>query len=136
VTFTVVPHVGFANNTPLARYNDRLESRIRSWPVPSLAALPGTWLGNLDASYVFPDQPENGSLSALADAYLYLGPRDLLLGEPAPSATLLDKRYMAELSAKSRHRRRSMASRERPSRRRRAKRLLLHEGGAGKPVRS
>jgi hypothetical protein len=97
VTFTVVPHVGFANNTPLARYNDRLESRIRSWPVPSLAALPGTWLGNLDASYVFPDQPENGSLSALADAYLYLGPRDLLLGEPAPSATLLDKRYMAEL---------------------------------------
>ena len=50
-TFTVVPHVGFGNNTPLARYNDRLESRLSSWPVPSLAALQGTWLGNLDTSY-------------------------------------------------------------------------------------
>jgi hypothetical protein len=96
-TFTVVPHIGFGNHTPLARSNDKLERRIRSWPVPSLVALQGTWLGNLDASYVLPDQQNNGPLAARADGYLYLGPRDLLLGEPAPAAALFDKRYLAEL---------------------------------------
>jgi hypothetical protein len=101
-TFTVVPHVGFGNNTPLARYNDRLESRLSSWPVPSLAALQGTWLGNLDASYALPDQQDSGPLSARADAYLYLGPRNLLLAETAPPAALLDKRYMAELRRRAR----------------------------------
>lgn len=96
VTFTVLPHVGFGNHTSFARYNDRLESRIRSWPVPSIAALKGTWLGNLDASYVLPDQHEKGPLSARADAYLYLGQRDFLLSEAA-AAALLDRRYMSEL---------------------------------------
>jgi hypothetical protein len=65
--------------------------------VPSLAALQGTWLGNLDASYALPDQQDSGPLSARADAYLYLGPRNLLLAETAPPTALLDKRYMAEL---------------------------------------
>jgi hypothetical protein len=96
-TFTIVPHTGFGNDTPLAKYNNELEARMASWPAPSLVTLKNTWLGNLDSAYVFPDLNERGPISARADAYLYLGPRDLLLGEPTPASILADRKYMAEL---------------------------------------
>jgi hypothetical protein len=35
------------------------------------------------------------------DAYLYLGPRDLLLNEPTPAEIFLDKDYMAELQRRA-----------------------------------
>jgi hypothetical protein len=44
-TFVVTAHLGFA------RDNDGLERRMAGWPVPSLAAFAGTWLGELDSSY-------------------------------------------------------------------------------------
>jgi hypothetical protein len=96
-TFTIVPHHGFGNDTPLAKYNDELEARMASWPEPSLVTLKDTWLGNLDSAYVFPDLDEPAPISALVDAYLYLGPRDLLLGEPTPASILADKKYVAAL---------------------------------------
>jgi hypothetical protein len=39
--------------------------------------------------------------SEMADAYLYLGPRDLLSNEPTPAEIFLDKNYMAELERRA-----------------------------------
>jgi hypothetical protein len=82
----------------------------------------GTWLaGLLDATYstgavVFvtkagqggksesssgPAQDSN-KFSTMADAYLYLGARDLLLAEPEPAEVFLNKDYMAELQRRER----------------------------------
>jgi hypothetical protein len=40
-------------------------------------------------------------LSKKVDAYLYLGPRDLLLNEPAPVNIVLDMDYMGELQRRA-----------------------------------
>jgi hypothetical protein len=37
----------------------------------------------------------------MADAYLYLGPRDLLLSEPPPANVFLDKDYMTEMARRA-----------------------------------
>jgi hypothetical protein len=125
VTLVIADHIGFGNSSPLSKYNDQLEARMASWPVPSLVQdLKGTWLADLlDMTYstgnVFFGVADNGKLpvgpapakgtfskipveaevefSKLMDAYLYLGPRDLLLNEPTPAEIVLDKDYMAEL---------------------------------------
>lgn len=65
-----------------------LEARMASWPAPSLIRqVKGTWLMDADEYY----------FSEMVDAYLYLGPTDLLLSEPKPAEIFLDKEYMAEL---------------------------------------
>jgi len=43
----------------------------------------------------------DAKFSKKVDAYLYLGPRDLLLNEPVPAEIVLDKAYMAELERRS-----------------------------------
>ena len=125
VTLVIADHVGFGNWTPAEKYNNDFEARMKSWPLPSLVQdMKGTWLLDLlDETYssgaVFFGDPDGGKLpsgpvkpkgtfaelppeallkfSQKVDAYLYLGPRDLLLNEPAPAAVFLDKDYMAEL---------------------------------------
>ena len=47
----------------------------------------GTWLGEVNKTY----------FSDMVDAYLYLGPSDLLLSEPRPAEILSNKPYVAEL---------------------------------------
>lgn len=119
VTLVIANHVGFFNWTPRAKYNDELEARIGSWPVPSLVLqMKGTWLANLmdmnqPSGNVFfgkkadgepPDAPREEVMKAYSqrvDAYLYLGPRDLQLREPAPAEVFLDKDYMAELQRRA-----------------------------------
>jgi hypothetical protein len=65
-----------------------LEERMAPWPVPSLIRkVKGTWLMDIN-KYFFSD---------MVDAYLYLGPADLLLSEPRPAEIFLNKEYMAEL---------------------------------------
>jgi hypothetical protein len=65
-----------------------LEARMASWPAPSLIRqVKGTWLMDADEYY----------FSEMVDAFLYLGPTDLLLSEPRPAEIFLDKEYMAEL---------------------------------------
>jgi len=65
-----------------------LEARMAPWPVPSLIRqIKGTWLMDIN-KYFF---------SEMVDAYLYLGPADLLLSEPRPAEIFLNKEYMAEL---------------------------------------
>ncbi|HET9409652.1 MAG TPA: hypothetical protein VFO39_20595 [Candidatus Sulfotelmatobacter sp.] len=125
VTLVIADHAGFGNWTPLAKYNNRFEARLASWPLPSLVAnLKGTWLADLlDQTYssgnimfgpinsgklpAGPMSPKGtfaavppealARFSTMVDAYLYLGPRDHLLNEPAPADVVLDRDYMAEV---------------------------------------
>lgn len=118
VTLVIADHEGFGNGSPFAQYNNELEARMASWPVPSLVRqMAGTWLADLlDKTYssgnVFfgkgpggkplePIPAEERRFSQMADAYLYLGPRDLLLSEPRPAETFLNKDYVAELQRRA-----------------------------------
>jgi hypothetical protein len=129
VTLVIADHTGFGNWTPLAKYTGEFEARMASWPVPSLVQeVKGTWLADLlDMTYstgnVTFGVPDDGKLPAgpvkpkgtfsempveaefkfskMVDAYLYLGPRDLLLNEPTPAEIVLDKDYMAELQRRA-----------------------------------
>jgi hypothetical protein len=129
VTLVIAEHTGFGNWSPLEKYNNEFESRMASWPVPSLVPeIRGTWLADLlDMTHttgnIFFGVPDNGKVpmgpapakgtfsgtpeeaealfSKMADAYLYLGPRDSLLNEPVPAQILLDKDYIAELQRRS-----------------------------------
>lgn len=129
VTLVIADHTGFGNWTPLEKYNNGFEARMASWPVPSLVQdMKGTWLADLlDKTYSsgnvtfgvadggkLPAGPANpkgtfaampveaeGKFSEMADAYLYLGPRDLLLNEPTPAGIFLDKDYMTELQRRA-----------------------------------
>jgi len=119
VTLVIADHTGFGNWGSLAKYNDELEGRLAPWPVPSLVQqMKGTWLADLlDSTYSSgsvafmtvvgkdgktsqsqssPLRVEKG-FSKMVDAYLYLGPRDLLLNETKPAEVFLNKDYMAEL---------------------------------------
>jgi hypothetical protein len=121
-TLVVVDHTGFGNGTGYAKYNNTLEVRLASWPIPSLVTkLRGTWLVDLldttystgnfvttttlgnDGKATRRSVPELGGrkFSSVADAYLYLGPRDLLLNEPDPADVFLDKAYMAEMKRRA-----------------------------------
>jgi len=67
---------------------DEMIARTASWPVPSLVQdIKDTWLADV-AKYYF---------SQMADAYLYLGPLELMLADPRPAEIFLDKDYMDEL---------------------------------------
>ncbi len=101
VTFVVMAHNGFGNDTPLSKYNDALERRLASWRVPSLVSLKGTWLDDLGFRYLFPDVRGADRVSDRVDGYLYLGPRDVLLNERIQAAVILDTAYMAELSRRA-----------------------------------
>jgi hypothetical protein len=122
VTLVIAEHRGFGSYTPFAKYSDELESRMDSWPSRSFVLkLKGTWLGNLldetystgvqvhmkrtgkDGKTEFYNVPfENGhKFSTMADAYIYLGPRDLLLSEPPPANVFLDKEYMTEMARRA-----------------------------------
>jgi len=129
VTLVVADHTGFGNWTPQEKYNAEFEKRMTAWPVPSLVGhMNGTWLADLlDTTYSSGDilfgvadsgkipsgaAPVKGTFAEIpagtdakfskkVDAYLYLGPRDLLLNEPVPAEIVLDKAYMAELERRS-----------------------------------
>jgi len=121
VTLVIADHNGFGNDSPLARYNDEFESRMAAWPIPSLVqGLPGTWLGDLldktktpgGGAVLFkvgkdgkrtesPADSSDAPTSKMVDAYLYLGPRDLLLKEPRPAEVFLDKDYMGEMQRRA-----------------------------------
>lgn len=97
-TFVITGHLGFAKD------NDALERRMASWPVPSLAAFHGTWLGELDSSYFsLPGDPplDPGKGYPGIDGYLYLGPRDFLMHQPLSARTVLDKDFTTELERRA-----------------------------------
>jgi hypothetical protein len=99
VTYVVEESGEFGLMNPSARkYNDELEQRLASWPVPSLANVKGTWLDELPAAYtpLLSQLSRGRTLSSIADGYLYLGPHHLALYEHTPANIVLDKDYMAE----------------------------------------
>ena len=120
VTLVVDYHMGFGNWSPSDIYNNQFETKLASWPRPSLAInLKDTWLADLidqtkptNSGFFIPPgmDPEKAkatiaSMKAKAslkyadrvDAYLYLGPRDHLLKEPMPAAVIHDQAYMTEI---------------------------------------
>jgi hypothetical protein len=99
VTLVVIPHRGFGTFSKLEGENGQLEARMRPWPRPSLALVKGTWLGDLGVAYFFqvPETWKDRPLVGFADAYLYLGPLDLLSHESTPSHILDDQQYVDEL---------------------------------------
>ena len=87
LTMVIGTFMVFDNSTasPTA---EEFQTRMSSWPVPSLAQnLKSTWLMDMDP-YFF---------SKMVDAYLYLGPSDLLLAEPRLAETFLNREYMGKL---------------------------------------
>ena len=106
-TLVVLPHTGFRERTA------ELEARMAAWPIPAIASVRGTWLGDLDPHLLFPTPPplvaEDGSrdprdpfagltVDAIADAYLYLGPRaTLTASRPNPAIYRGDPPYLTEV---------------------------------------
>lgn len=87
-------------------------SKFVNWPIPSLARAKGTWLGALDLSHFLPaptriDQDCNVQhgfpkmlqkpMEDLVDAFLYLGPQDLLVREKIPADIALDAAFHRDL---------------------------------------
>jgi uncharacterized iron-regulated protein len=119
VTLVIADHTGFGSYSPLEKYNDEFESRMAAWPIPSLVEdMAGTWLADLlDKTHTgrgvmfrvgkdgkrteSPVDSGGVPFSKMADAYLYLGPRDLMLKEPHPAEVFLDKDYMAEMKRRA-----------------------------------
>jgi hypothetical protein len=93
VTMVIADQLVFVNSTDVTKYNNsEVEARMASWPVPSLVQnLEGTWLTDIDKTYFL----------KMVDAYLYLGPSDLLLVEPRPAEIFSNKIYMAELKRRA-----------------------------------
>jgi hypothetical protein len=99
-TFVIDTHNGFAAFFDLARGRE-LESRMRSWPVPSVVTVKSSWLADLDLPYFmspFPKRMAGESYADLVDAYLYLGPGASLTYEPTPDSILSDDVYLADVS--------------------------------------
>ncbi len=87
ITFVIGTAI-VSTNPISAQTIEEMNRRMASWPVPSLVQnLKGSWLSDVDQYY----------FSKMVDAYLYLGPADLMLAEPRPAEIFLDKEYMAEL---------------------------------------
>jgi hypothetical protein len=121
VTLVIADHTGFGSHSPVEKYNDEFESRMGAWPVPSMVEdLPGTWLADLlEKTHSFGGMSvmfwggkdgkrtgtpvDSGGVppTKMVDAYLYLGPRDLMLKDPHPAEVFLDKDYMAEMKRRA-----------------------------------
>ena len=99
-TYVIDAYVGFGAliDQPRGR---RLEQRMLEWPKPSVIAIKGTWLADLDLHYfLWPFLPRMAGMeyADLVDAYLYLGPADSLVYEKTPNAVLDDVGYVGELT--------------------------------------
>ncbi len=81
--FIIIPHSGFSER------NEELEPGLTHWIIGSLALLKGTWLGLLHPRLRWPqlknvnlvdksDPKAEPKMEDVADAWLYVGPRDLL----------------------------------------------------------
>jgi hypothetical protein len=99
--FVVMTHHGFLER------NEELEKRLASWPRPGLALVKNTWLGNLSpllflpgTRYRDPSVPRKLNkmkFQDVADAYIYLGPKDSLQQDTIPPEVQRDEEYQREL---------------------------------------
>jgi hypothetical protein len=95
-TFVIV-----SGTNTVGRYDD-LDKRFDSWAFPSIAPLGGNWIGQLPALPVItggttPPTPNEARLKDVADAMLYLGPRDSLTQLHTTRADLQGTAYGKEI---------------------------------------
>jgi hypothetical protein len=72
--------------------------RLAGWPVPSIALVKGTWLGDKTLG----PRGNAPKLEDLADAFLYLGPVGSLRQSLPPAKLYRDTRYLAALERRDR----------------------------------
>ncbi len=102
--YVIGVHTGFGSK------NNALEPKLKSWPIPSMTSIKGTWIGELDRSYDSLGSTMFGKGSASAnplsgrkkegdiDGYLYLGPvEDFTITQPSPDM-YKDNDYFQELN--------------------------------------
>jgi hypothetical protein len=100
------PHsIYVITNGTFGERNGEPEPRLAAWPVPSIAAIRGTWLGALDPFLIYNDTMRQGKvvnpfpgleLQDLADAYLYLGPAKSI--REVDKTAAVDPEYARELA--------------------------------------
>jgi hypothetical protein len=79
---------------------DDLDRRFDAWPVPSIASLSGTWVGDLPAMPVLTGgvvAPDSRRMADVADAMLYVGSRDQLTQVSVPRSELAGTAYGKEI---------------------------------------
>jgi hypothetical protein len=102
----IFPHIGFGPE------NSTLEPYLADWPIPSLASLRTTWLGELSAALHLnnfsgpppvagwepPPLKPGFTFGHMADSYLYLGPRSSLTRSMVnPAIYRGDEQYLSYL---------------------------------------
>ncbi|GHO89452.1 hypothetical protein [Dictyobacter formicarum] len=103
-TYVVLVHTGFGSK------NNELEPKLKSWTVPSIMSIKGTWIGELDSSYDSLSSAMFGTGGKSAnplsgrkkeadiDGYLYLGPvASFTITQPSPEL-YKDNSYFNELN--------------------------------------
>ena len=95
-TFVIV-----SGTNAVGRYDD-LDKRFDSWTFPSIALLGDNWIGRLPALPIItggttPSAPGETKLEDVADAMLYLGPRDTLTQLHTTRADLQGTTYGKEI---------------------------------------
>jgi hypothetical protein len=94
--------VAFGTNT-VGSYDD-LDKRFDSWPKPAIVSLANNWAGDLPAMPVLfggTEPPTPLKLSQVADALLYVGPRDSLRHVFMPRAELDGTPYGKEIARRT-----------------------------------
>jgi len=89
--FSVMPHA------PFLPMMSQLESRLASWPTPSLALLGQDWLGGTSAEAILPGTGQK-TLAQMANAYLYLGPGGEMTASQTDPAVFRDPEFARELA--------------------------------------
>lgn len=82
-----------------AELRDEIEDALATWPSPSIAHLPDSWLGAQPASYRALDP--DSTFADQVDAVLWLGPRETLTAARADPAIYRDGDYADELRRRS-----------------------------------
>jgi hypothetical protein len=95
--YTGASEVGRGCGLPATVNGLSIDAKLRAWPVPSLARTKGTWLADFDRSRFSRPIPKLAPGVDPIDAYLYLGPPDVLLREPPSVYPFLDPGFTTEL---------------------------------------
>ena len=101
VTFVIAPYLGVQDGprcgAPAFVAGISLDAKMASWPAPSLARAKDTWLADFVQSQFARTLAAFGASANPIDAYLYLGPPNLLLAAPPSTVAFLDTAFIAEL---------------------------------------
>ena len=95
----IQPYLVVFGTNAVGGYDD-LDRRFETWPVPSIASLSDTWVGDLPAMPVSTGgivAPNSLKMADVADAMLYVGPGDKLTEVFVPKSELVGTAYGEEV---------------------------------------